>query len=110
MKAKEPRSGFGLNELLGRQCASDTRLPATVRLNRSQDNRAHPRNHQPELAEATCLGRKTDRQVPGIAKAEERQAAGTMTHSMRWPKNKDVERSQERHIAADTATGCFSAA
>jgi hypothetical protein len=68
------RNKFGLNDLLGRQCASETRLPATPRLNRSPANRALPRNPQPDLTEAACLGRKTNRKPPNVTEAEQRQA------------------------------------
>ncbi|MCJ0826364.1 hypothetical protein MQC88_10445, partial [Luteimonas sp. 50] len=60
-------------------------------MNRSSANLAQPRNQTTALAEAACLGRKTDGKLPNAAEAKEHQttratsAPDTLAEAQKMP-------------------------
>jgi len=70
----KPRSGFGLNELLGRHSSEESTGPAMLLLGRSQDSRgaheelrAHAENHGMEPTDSGVLELRAHPGLPGRA-------------------------------------------
>jgi len=96
----KPRSGFGLNELLGRHSSEENTGPAMRLLGRSQDSRgrheelrAHPDNHG---MEPTDPGELELRAHPWVARARRENVAEGIN-----------ERSQPCQYSPETTPSAF---